>query len=59
MVSIPVQAMREAGLRIGDDIVVRARHRHLRLPDAMVLAAATPAGRDLLTYDTRLAKLAT
>lgn len=38
---------------------LRARHRHLRLPDAMVLAAATPAGRDLLTYDTRLAKLAT
>lgn len=38
---------------------LRARHRHLRLPDAMVLAAATPAGRDLLTYDTRLAKLTT
>jgi len=35
---------------------LRARHRHLRLPDAMVLAAATPAGRELLTYDTRLAK---
>lgn len=36
---------------------LRARHRRLRLPDAMVLAAATPAGRDLLTYDARLAKL--
>lgn len=38
---------------------LRARHRHLRLPDAMVLATATPAGRELLTYDTSLAKLTT
>jgi predicted nucleic acid-binding protein len=36
---------------------LRARHRHLRLPDAMVLATAAPAGRELLTYDDRLAKL--
>lgn len=36
---------------------LRARHQHLRLPDAVVLATAARSGRDLLTYDDRLAKL--
>lgn len=36
---------------------LRARHQHLRLPDAMVLATAAHTERDLLTYDARLAKL--
>jgi predicted nucleic acid-binding protein len=35
---------------------LRARHRSLRLPDAMVLATADTAG--LLTYDARLRRLA-
>ncbi len=37
---------------------LRARHDRLRLPDAMVLAAAEPDGRELLTYDARLRGLA-
>lgn len=36
---------------------LRARHKRLRLPDAMVLASAGGSGRSLLTYDERLAKL--
>lgn len=34
---------------------VRAGHRHLRLPDAMVVACAREIGGELLTYDDRLA----
>ena len=35
-----------------------ARHRTLRLPDALVLATAQARGASLLTFDTRLARLA-
>ena len=35
---------------------LRAEHRHLRLPDAMVVACAREIGGELLTYDDRLAR---
>lgn len=35
----------------------RARHRTLRLPDALVLATARARGARLLTFDERLAQL--
>lgn len=38
--------------------ILRARHERLRLPDAMVLAAAEPEHRRLLTYDARLVAIA-
>lgn len=37
---------------------LRARHRALRLPDALVLAAAQARGARLLTFDGPLARLA-
>jgi len=37
---------------------LRAEHGHLRLPDAMVLACSRDTGGRLLTYDDRLARLA-
>lgn len=37
---------------------LRAAHRGLRLPDAMVLATARERGGGLLTYDERLARVA-
>lgn len=37
---------------------LRAAHRWLRLPDALVLAAARARGARLLTFDARLAELA-
>ena len=37
---------------------LRARHRGLRLPDAMALATARRLEGDLLTYDDRLARAA-
>lgn len=37
---------------------LRARYRQLRLPDALVLAAARSRGARLLTYDDGLARLA-
>lgn len=37
---------------------LRAKHDRLRLPDAMVLAASEPDGRELLTYDARLRGIA-
>lgn len=37
---------------------LRARHRRLRLPDAMVLATAYELGGGLLSYDERLARYA-
>ena len=37
---------------------LRARHRSLTLPDAIVLATAATEGAKLLTYDKRLARLA-
>jgi predicted nucleic acid-binding protein len=37
---------------------LRAKHEHLRLPDAMALACAQVTGADLLSYDQRLARLA-
>lgn len=37
---------------------LRARHDHLRLPDAIVLASAQEFRADLLTYDDRLARIA-
>jgi predicted nucleic acid-binding protein len=37
---------------------IRARHRTLRLPDAMALAAARLAGAELKTFDRRLARVA-
>ena len=37
---------------------LRARHDSLRLPDAIVLAAARELGGELLSYDRRLAQLA-
>jgi predicted nucleic acid-binding protein len=43
-------ARRAAGLR--------ARHRSLRLPDAMSLATALTAGAELLTLDQRLRRVA-
>jgi predicted nucleic acid-binding protein len=43
-------ARRAAGLR--------ARHRSLRLPDALSLATALIAGADLVTLDQRLRRLA-
>jgi predicted nucleic acid-binding protein len=36
---------------------IRARHRTLRLPDALVLATAELRGARLLTFDERLAQL--
>ena len=36
---------------------LRARHRQLRLPDAIVLATARELGGRLLSYDRRLASL--
>lgn len=35
---------------------LRAHHRYLRLPDAMVVACAHEMGGELLTYDDRLAR---
>jgi predicted nucleic acid-binding protein len=43
-------ARRAAGLR--------ARHRSLRLPDALALATALTAGAELVTLDQRLARVA-
>jgi predicted nucleic acid-binding protein len=43
-------ARRAAGLR--------ARHRSLRLPDALALATALAAGAELVTLDQRLGRLA-
>jgi predicted nucleic acid-binding protein len=37
---------------------LRARHRQLRLPDAIVLATAQEFGARLLSYDRRLSQLA-
>lgn len=37
---------------------LRARHRSLRLPDAMALAAARQAKAELRTFDRRLARIA-
>jgi predicted nucleic acid-binding protein len=37
---------------------LRARHRQLRLPDAIVLATAKELGGRLLSYDRRLSQLA-
>ena len=37
---------------------LRARHRTLRLPDAMALAAARRARAELKTFDRRLARIA-
>lgn len=37
---------------------LRARHRSLRLGDALVLAVAVVRGADLLTFDDRLRRLA-
>ncbi len=37
---------------------LRARHRQLRLPDAIVLATARALGGRLLSYDRRLSQLA-
>lgn len=37
---------------------VRARHKHLRLPDAIVLACAEELAGELLSYDERLRQIA-
>jgi predicted nucleic acid-binding protein len=37
---------------------LRARHRRLRLPDAIVLACARDLGGELLSYDERLRRVA-
>lgn len=37
---------------------LRARHRRLRLPDAIVLATAKELGCEMLSYDRQLARLA-
>lgn len=37
---------------------LRARHRSLRLPDALSLAAAAVSGAELLTLDRRLQRIA-
>lgn len=37
---------------------LRARHTHLRLPDAIVLATAQEIGGSLLSYDRKLLQLA-
>ncbi len=37
---------------------LRARHQHLRLPDAIVLASARELEAELLSYDRRLTQLA-
>lgn len=37
---------------------LRARHRSLRLPDALSVAAATARGAELLTLDRRLRRIA-
>ena len=39
--------------------VLRASHRHLRLPDAIVLACADELASELLSYDHRLTSIAT
>lgn len=36
---------------------LRARHEHLRLPDAIVLASARELDGELLSYDRRLTRL--
>jgi predicted nucleic acid-binding protein len=36
---------------------LRARHRRLRLPEAIVLACARELGGELLSYDARLARM--
>jgi predicted nucleic acid-binding protein len=46
---------RELARRAAD---LRARHRSLRLPDALSLATALMAGADLVTLDQRLRRLA-
>jgi predicted nucleic acid-binding protein len=38
--------------------VLRARHERLRLPDAIMLATAHELEAELLSYDTRLSRLA-
>jgi predicted nucleic acid-binding protein len=50
-----VAADRRIGRRAAE---LRARHRALRLPDALVLATALAREAKLLTFDTRLARLA-
>ena len=37
---------------------LRARHRRLRLPDAIVIATAQQLSAQLLSYDSRLVKIA-
>jgi predicted nucleic acid-binding protein len=46
---------RELARRAAD---LRARHRSLRLPDALSLATALMAGADLVTLDQRLRRVA-
>jgi predicted nucleic acid-binding protein len=65
-----VQEAREAVTAMGITVVsltdkiaeraaeLRARHRQLRLPDAIVLATAQEHGGRLLSYDRRLSRLA-
>jgi predicted nucleic acid-binding protein len=65
-----IQEAREAITSMGITIVsltdtiaeraaeLRARHRRLRLPDAIVLATAKELGGRLLSYDSRLSQLA-
>jgi predicted nucleic acid-binding protein len=42
----------------GEAARLRARHRTLRLPDAMALAVARGEGADFKTFDRRLARIA-
>jgi predicted nucleic acid-binding protein len=49
-----VAADRGIGRRAAE---LRAGHRTLRLPDALVLATAQARGASLLTFDARLARL--
>jgi predicted nucleic acid-binding protein len=65
-----IQEAREAVTSMGITVVsltdtiaeraaeLRARHRQLRLPDAIVLATAQELGGRLLSYDRRLSQLA-
>jgi predicted nucleic acid-binding protein len=43
----------------GEAAQLRARHRALRLPDALSLAVARWKGAELKTFDRRLARIAT
>ena len=53
---ITITPMTGATAELAADL--RARHQRLRLPDAIVIATATQLAAQLLSYDSRLVKIA-